>query len=118
MTDIALPTDPDLRDAFIDRLALGVRLPTTMDATTATFTPDLTTDEQAAVSLALDRAESETGLTAEGYAAIRSQMQTLRALRQMGRNGFMALSQSERDRLIYDNLVAVTQVFIAMQRDS
>lgn len=79
---------------------------------------DLTPEELVEVNHLLDMAHSETGLSVEGYADIRAQMQTLRALRQMGRNAFMALTAAERDRLTCDALVAVTQIFISMQRDT
>lgn len=105
-----------------ERAAFDLRVPDDVsdDGTTATltWTPSLTPDEQTALATIADQSRSETGLSADGYAAIRTQMQTLRALRQLGRNAFMGLSQAERDRTIYDALVAVTQVFIAMQRDS
>lgn len=118
MTTVALPTEPLLRDAFIGRVVVLLRVPSGVDATSMTFDPDLTVDEQATVALALDQVKSEIGLTAAAYADIRAQMQVLRALRQLGRNAFMALSATERDRQLYDAMTAVTQVFIAMTRDA
>ena len=66
----------------------------------------------------LDTAQaSRVNMTTEEYAAVRAQMQTLRDLRQMGRNAFMALTATERDRLMYDAFTATTQVFLSLLRD-
>lgn len=56
-------------------------------------------------------------LTTEEYNAVRTQMQTLRALRQMGRNAFMALTAAERDRMLYDAFTATTTVLLSILRD-
>lgn len=56
---------------------------------------------------------AELALRDDGRAA----MQELRALRQLGRNAFMAETAAERDRRIYDALVAVTRVLIETRRD-
>jgi hypothetical protein len=82
-----------------------------------TYSPDLTTEESATLDLMIAAARASANLSGPDITAIRAQMQTLRALRQLGRNSFMALSQAERDRTIYDALVAVTQIFIAELRD-
>lgn len=84
-----------------------------LDAALADFTP--LTDEQKA----LDAHIASTGLIMDRdtYNAVRSEMQTLRDLRQMGRNAFMALTAAERDRLIYDALTAQTIIDLAILRD-
>lgn len=108
-------------DAVIAACAAQVRRPDgfgTGDTRTLSWTPDLTAAEAATVDEIIRSASMQSPMTAGAYEAVRSQMQTLRALRQMGRNSFMALSQTERDRLIYDNLVAATQVFLSILRDT
>lgn len=85
-----------------------------LDSALADFTPPTEADR------ALEAVIASTGLnmTRDQYNAVRTQMQTLRALRQMGRNAFMGLSQAERDRTLYDAFTATTQVFLAILRDT
>jgi hypothetical protein len=83
-----------------------------------TFTPDLTPAEQAALEDAVSLARSYVTFTAEEWARIKPEVQTLRALRQLGRNAFMQLAAADRDRMIYDVLVAQTIIDLALLRDT
>lgn len=67
----------------------------------------------------LDAQRASTGLpfTTEEYAAVRAQMQSLRALRQLGRNAFSGLSAIERDRRLYEAVVDATIVLMSILRD-
>lgn len=51
------------------------------------------------------------------FTASRSQLQTLRDLRQMGRNAFMALTAAERDRALYDAQTSTTIILLALLRE-
>jgi hypothetical protein len=84
-----------------------------LDTALADFVPSTAEDR------ALDAHIASTGLnmTRDQYNAVRAQMQTLRDLRQMGRNAFMGLSAAERDRLIYDAMTSVTIVLLSILRD-
>jgi hypothetical protein len=84
-----------------------------LDAALADFVPSTAEDR------ALDAHIASTGLnmTRDQYNAVRAQMQTLRDLRQLGRNAFMALTAAERDRLTYDAMTSVTIVLLAILRD-
>lgn len=81
-----------------------------------TFDPPLDPTEQAQYDAI--RKAVKVAMTPEVYALVRSQMQSLRDLRQMGRAGFMALTAAERDRLTYDALTDVTRVLVALLRDA
>jgi hypothetical protein len=83
---------------------------------TLVFDPDLTPEETALFDV-LQRIAASEHWTPDAYSAVRAEMQTLRDLRQMGRNAFMALSAAERDRLTYDALVAQTIIDLAILRD-
>jgi hypothetical protein len=50
-------------------------------------------------------------------AELRAPVQTIRDLRQMGRNAFMALTAAERDRLLYDAQAATTTILLALLRE-
>jgi hypothetical protein len=82
-----------------------------------TFDPPLTPEEQATLANLLGLARSRLDVAPEDFATIRTNLQTLRDLRQMGRAAFMALTAAERDRLIYDALVADTVIWLAVLRD-
>lgn len=84
------------------------------DRGTLIFRADLTPEQSATVQTIIDTA---TPLDPASYAALRSEMQTLRALRQMGRNAFMDLTAAERDRAMYDAFTSVTKVLLAILRD-
>lgn len=81
------------------------------------FTPDLTPAEVATFDVLVRLAASTKPMSIDKYNAVRTEMQTLRALRQMGRNAFMALSAAERDRMTYDALVSQTIIDLAILRD-
>lgn len=74
----------------------------TVDAIVAAHTGALTADQQA-----------QLVLTGEA----RTALQELRALRQLGRNSFIALPAADRDRMLYDALVNVTRILVYAQRD-
>lgn len=84
-----------------------------LDAALIDFIPLTNADK------ALDAHIASTGLNMDRtvYTAVREQLQTLRSLRQLGRNAFMGLSAAERDRLIYDALTAQTIIDLAILRD-
>jgi hypothetical protein len=78
----------------------------------------LTPQDQVTYEVLLGLARSETARqTPAEFTAIREQLQVLRALRQLGRNAFMALSAAERDRMMYDAMVAVTVILIGQYRE-
>lgn len=83
-----------------------------------TFDPVLTSPEQATYNdiLALWQANL-SHLTPAEYATIRPHLVTIRDHRQMGRNAFMALTATERDRLTYDVQAATTTILLAVLRD-
>lgn len=81
------------------------------------FEPTLTPAEQAIVDNIKASLDSPITLTVAEWDAIRPELQSLRGLRQMGRNAFMALTAAERDRLIYDALTSQTIIDLAILRD-
>lgn len=82
------------------------------------FVPPLTTEEQATLANIIALARSGmTHLTPTEYDTIRSQLATIRDLRQLGRNAFMALTTAERDRLLYDAQAATTTILLALLRE-
>ena len=83
---------------------------------TWTWEPDLTVEEQSTLNDLLAMADSPLPSLAE-WRAIRTELQALRSLRQMGRSAFMGLTAAERDRLTYDALVSQTIIDLALLRD-
>ena len=82
------------------------------------FDPPLTASEQATYAILVPLARSGIiHLTPAEYADIRAQLVTIRDLRQMGRNAFMALTAAERDRLLYDAQSAATTILLAILRE-
>lgn len=82
------------------------------------FDPVLTVQEQAALDVIQAMARSKlTDLTPAQYGTIRTNLQTLRAIRQPGRNAFMALTAAERDRLTWDAIDATLTILLAMLRE-
>jgi hypothetical protein len=79
---------------------------------------DLSAAEAQTVADVQTIARSAEPMTTEAYAAVRAQMQTLRDLRQLGRNAFMQLAANDRDRMLYDALVAQTIIDLALLRDT
>lgn len=106
-------------------IAAAVRAPTGLRQTPTTlsldFTPDLTAPQlalvQGVVAELVARADAPVTLTAAEWAAIRPQVQSLRDLRQLGRNAFMALTAAERDRALYDAQTATTIILLAILRE-
>jgi hypothetical protein len=84
---------------------------------TLAWEPDLTTEEQAAVDAVVRLSVGSVLITAAEYETIRPHITTIRDLRQMGRNAFMALTAAERDRLMYDAQAATTTILLALLRD-
>lgn len=82
-----------------------------------TWTPDLSASDSAAITAIVAAYRMQRPMDRATYDAVRTQMQVLRDLRQMGRNTFMGLSAVERDRALYDAFTAATQVFLSILRD-
>lgn len=86
-------------------------------AVTYHFEPDLSSTETTLLGDLERLGETGLSLSAAEYTSIRAEMAPLRALKQMTRNEFMALSAAERDRMLYDALVATTTVLRLVFRD-
>jgi hypothetical protein len=84
---------------------------------TLVFDPELSTQEQATYDVLLSVLRSPVSLTPVEWSAIRPHIQTVRDLRQLGRNPFMALTAAERDRMLYDAQAATTTILLALLRD-
>ena len=82
-----------------------------------TYTPDLTPAETATLDLLVAAAAMSAPVTPVEVQSVRPLIQEGRAFRQLGRNAFMALSAAERDRLLYDTLVALIRVAIIDHRE-
>jgi hypothetical protein len=99
----------------------GFRSPSSTDGTprsiTLTYEPDLSPEEQATFDTVSRLAVGAAIVTATEYDAIRPHITTIRELRQLGRNAFMALTAAERDRLLYDAQTATTTILLALLRD-
>lgn len=85
---------------------------------TISFEPDLSPAELALFNDIVATMRSGTGLSVVDYQAIRTQMQTLRAMRQLGRNAYVNLTEAERNRQTYDCLVAITEIFLKLTRET
>lgn len=100
----------------------GIRQPAITGAEegprTFTWTPDLTATEQTTVDSVVAAARSATGLAPSDYAAVRTQMQTLRAIRQAGRNAYVNMAEADRNRVDYDAFVAVLEIMLKLFRDT
>lgn len=104
------------------QLAAAIREPVAFEITpentfSFTFTPDLTPAEVTVFDDCVAAVRSRSGLGATDYGAIRTQMQTLRAMRQLGRNAYVNLTEAERNRQTHDCLVAITEIFLKLTRD-
>lgn len=123
MTTVAVPSAIAL-DVLRLSQEQGLRSPTldqgAPEAPSRTFVyePDLTAQEAATLDLLVAVARAPVRLTPAEFTAIREQLQVLRALRQLGRNNFMALTAVERDRMLYDAMVAVTVILLSEHRES
>lgn len=82
-----------------------------------TFTPDLTAQELAVLDDAINLTRSHVTFTAEEWARIKPEIQNLRSFRQLGRNAFMALTAADRDRMLYDAIVSLTIIDLALVRE-
>ena len=102
---------------LLDFTGYAIHIAPDGERTAYTFTPGLSPELTAEFDRRVEVARAAVSLTPAEWAAIRPQLQTLRDLRQMGRNAFMALTAAERDRLMYDAHVATTQVLLAILRD-
>lgn len=81
------------------------------------WNPDLSAADQSTADAILRSLLSEEPMTTQQYKDVRAQVQVLRDLRQLGRNAFMALPAADRDRMLYDALVAQTIIDLALLRD-
>jgi hypothetical protein len=96
----------------------NLRRPLDANGEAFTFEPPLSSPEQATFDDVVRLWRSGmTHLTLAQYQAIRPHLTTIRDLRQMGRNAFMALTAAERDRLLYDAQAATTTILLAMLRE-
>jgi hypothetical protein len=99
----------------------GFRSPSSTDgdprSITLTYEPDLSPAEQATFDSVARLAVGAAIITTAEYDTIRPDIQTIRDLRQMGRNAFMALTAAERDRLLYDAQAATTTILLALLRE-
>jgi hypothetical protein len=119
MSTHTYPVDPSITE----RIASGVAaagLPVGLilsdgSGVTLSFTPDLSPEQVTTLDLVVQAADA--GLPTSIYDAVRPDVQTIRDLRQMGRNAFMALSAAERDRLLYDAQAATTTILLALLRE-
>lgn len=110
--------DQQVNRALWDLITASIRRPSDGSGTTFTFTPALSAAEQATLDALL--AAFRAGLTdipQANYAAVKAGLQTLRAIRQPGRNAFMALTAAERDRLCWDAIDAILTVLLAQLRE-
>lgn len=121
-----VPADPRLLPALSDIQTTPLSaLPRPQSATWSPdglsyvfiFTPDLTPAETQLFDDGIAAMRSGTGLSTTDYQAIRTQMQTLRAMRQLGRNAYVNLTEAERNRQTYDCLVAITEIFLKLTRE-
>ena len=106
-----------LRLLCVEYLREPVSYPMTDGVVSWVFEPDLTPDELMRFTRLHQIAAADLRLSPDEFEAIRPSVQTLRDLRQMGRNAFMALTAAERDRLMYDAFTATTQVLLSILRD-
>jgi hypothetical protein len=112
------PTGQVVDDRLWALVLANLRHPLDADGEAFTFEPPLTAQEQATLDDVLRMVRAGmTDLTLAQYQAIRPHLVTIRDLRQMGRNAFMALTAAERDRLLYDAQAATTTILLAMLRE-
>lgn len=111
------PVGQEVDDRLWDSVVVNLRRPSDGDGETFTFAPPLSAQEQGTLDLILAHYRSGLQVSYAAYLAIRPNLQTIRDLRQMGRNAFMALTAAERDRLTYDAQAATTTILLALLRD-
>jgi hypothetical protein len=111
------PVGQVVDDALWDAILANLRRPSDGNGETFTFDPPLTVQEQATLDLIIKYVHSGMDVTYVDYLAIRPHLTTIRDLRQLGRNAFMALTAAERDRLLYDAQAATTTILLTMLRD-
>ena len=85
---------------------------------TPVFVPPLNPTEQEAFDGLQALARATLDLNPDDWAAIDAKLPNLRTFRQQTRNQFMALTQTERDRAIFDSLQDIIAVLVAMLRDN
>lgn len=120
MTTLAVPAA--VNDALYDAIvAAGLPLPERqgdpLGDRTFVWDPDLSPQDVQAVDDLLSIVTAGEPMPLSTYQEVRAQMQVLRDLRQMGRNAYMNLSATDRDRTMYDAMTAVTTVLLAILRD-
>lgn len=113
--------EAQLVPAFRDAVAVAVRPADAVRAFTdadpklgsLTWTVDLTAPQLATAN------DIRQGLRSPlaDWAAVRADIQTIRDLRQLGRNAFMALPDAERFRRLYDAQSATTTILLAILRE-
>jgi hypothetical protein len=82
------------------------------------WNPPLTAQEQADFDILVGIARSGmTSLSIAEYQTVRQNLQPLRALRQLTQSQFIALTQNQRDRMLYDALVGDTVLWLLLLRE-
>lgn len=81
------------------------------------WTPDLTSTELAAITDIVATGKSAVAINVADYQALKPFLTTMRALLGLSQSDFMALTQAQRDRMIFDNLSAIERVLLRMLRD-
>jgi hypothetical protein len=83
------------------------------------FNPALTTAEQATLAdlLRMARMGVPNTLSLAEFQAIKADLDTMRTFRQQTQAGFIALTQNQRDRALFDAINAQTNVLRALLRD-
>lgn len=81
------------------------------------FNPPLTAAEQTALDNLTAWLRSGLNVSFADYPAIRTNLQTLRDLRQLGRPAFLAQTTAQKERQLYDALVADTILWLAVLRE-
>jgi hypothetical protein len=103
-----------------------VRAPAGIRATESTisfdYTPDLTAEQVTAITAAVanvvgvTRARNVT-LTYDEYVALAAFLATGRTFVAQSQAQFMALTQAQRDRMLFDNVTALWRVIFRLLRD-
>lgn len=107
-----------VRELCLTYLRLPTEYATEDGLPVLTFDPPLTSGEQATYNLLLGMARSGmTSVSPADFGVIRANLQTLRDLRQLGRNAFLAQTTAQKERQLYDALVADTIIWLAVLRE-
>lgn len=105
--------------ALAGLLATYLRNPSSWDNGVPTFSPPLTAAEQTTYDdlVAMLRTPLTASMTLAEYQQIKPFLATERSFVQMSQSEFIALTQNQRDRTLFDTLTAVIRVQRVMMRD-